>query len=62
MNPVFLFIDAAKGIRLPGCRPPNHQNRNLKRAGFLEIMISNLFRDFRFCRNQSLKSTDELEF
>jgi hypothetical protein len=61
MNPLFSFRGAARG---EGCRaaapPPNSQNINLKKkTGFVDIMISNLCRDFPFPRNQPLKSADD---
>jgi hypothetical protein len=35
------------------------QNRNLKNRGFVDIMISEVLRDFPFSRNQPLKSADD---
>jgi hypothetical protein len=45
-----------------GCQaaaPPNPQNRNLKNAYFVDIMISKVLRDLPFSRNHPLKSTDD---
>jgi hypothetical protein len=44
------------GGGVPGCKPPQtNQNRNLKNKDFVDIMISNVLRDFPFSRNQPLK-------
>jgi hypothetical protein len=48
-----------KGKGLPGCSPhPNLQNRN-KKTGFVDTMISNLFSDSPFSRNQPPKSAHD---
>ena len=49
---------APKGRGLPGCSPPNPQNRNLKNTDLVDI-ISKVLRDFPFSRNQPLKSDDD---
>jgi hypothetical protein len=50
-------------IRGGGCRaasPPNpSKNRNLKNTGSVDIMISEVLRDFSFSRNQPLKLADD---
>jgi hypothetical protein len=60
MNPVFSFKGAARGGG--GCQPADPQTPKTeiqKDAGFVDIMISDLFRDFPFSRNQPLKSADD---
>jgi hypothetical protein len=49
----------SQGERAAGLKAPKPPKREFKKAGFLDIMISNLFRDFRFSRNQPLKSADD---
>jgi hypothetical protein len=39
--------------------PPNPQNRNLKNTRFVDIVISEVLRDFPFSRNQPLNSADD---
>lgn len=57
------FCGASKGAPkggwgLPGCGPETPQNRTLRNIDFVAIMISNVLRNFSFCRNQPLKSAD----
>jgi hypothetical protein len=59
MNPVFSLRGAAKGGGLPGCSPPQPTKQKFKKTGFVDIVISNLFRYFPFSRNQPLKSADD---
>jgi hypothetical protein len=42
----------AAGLQLPTQTP---QNRNLKNTDFVDIVVSKVFRDLPFSRNQSLK-------
>jgi hypothetical protein len=56
---IFVQGRSPGGGGLPGCNPPNPQNRNLKSSGFVDIMVSKVLRDFPFSRNQSLKSADD---
>jgi hypothetical protein len=39
--------------------PQAPQNRNLNNTDFVDIMISEVLRDFPFSRNQPLKSADD---
>jgi hypothetical protein len=38
--------------------PQTRENRNVKNTDFVDIMISEVLRDFLFSRNQTLKSAD----
>jgi hypothetical protein len=48
------------GGGLPGCSPlPKPPTPKFKNPDFVDIMISNVQRDFPFSRNQQLKSADD---
>jgi hypothetical protein len=48
-----------KGGGLPGCRPPPTKGpRTEIKKNLVDIVISNVLRDFTFSRNQPLKSAD----
>jgi hypothetical protein len=47
------------GGRVPGCSPPKHPKTEIKKTGFVDIVISKVLHEFRFSRNQPLKSADD---
>jgi hypothetical protein len=51
-------IQAGGGCR-PAAPPPTHQIRNLKNTDFVDIMVSQVPRDFPLSRNQPLKLADD---
>jgi hypothetical protein len=56
-----MALESSKRAPKGGCQaagPPNPKNWNLKNADFVDVMISEVLRDFPFSRDQPLKSAD----